>query len=125
MRARSTHRQARAMALESKSRAAVDSAVRSDDREDRLLTAQFVRLALADLAYFTAAGVAIYALLCALAMLLTAQSAPWPWSSCCVSCSALPRPPSLWPPLPHLLTSHRRAEWVKPSATTPSGCISG
>jgi predicted MFS family arabinose efflux permease len=49
------------MAVESQSPAGLGS-VRSDHREDRLLTAPFVRLALADLAYFTAAGVAIYAL---------------------------------------------------------------
>lgn len=34
----------------------------ADDRTDRLFTTPFVTLALADLAYFTAAGVAIYAL---------------------------------------------------------------
>jgi predicted MFS family arabinose efflux permease len=49
------------MALESQSPAGVGT-VRSDDHEEPLLTAPFVRLALADLAYFTAAGVAIYAL---------------------------------------------------------------
>jgi predicted MFS family arabinose efflux permease len=49
------------MAVESPSPASA-GAVRSDKREERLLTAPFVRLALADLAYFTAAGVAIYAL---------------------------------------------------------------
>jgi len=49
------------MADESQSPAGVGTD-RSTVHEDRLLTAPFVRLALADLAYFTAAGVAIYAL---------------------------------------------------------------
>lgn len=45
------------------STASTASPVRApDDSRDRLLTPAFVRLAIADLAYFTAAGVAIYAL---------------------------------------------------------------
>ena len=55
---RPTHAQTEGMA----SRDPAKSIARHADRDDRLLTAAFVRLVLADLAYFTSAGVAIYVL---------------------------------------------------------------